>query len=159
MPAGRPLSLTPAIIAGITRNLASLCSRKDAAWAEGVPEKSFYRWMARGRATQEAYDLAADGEGPEPELTADDQLCYDLYFAVEQAQASAKVHAAARVNAGKGGWQGSARALEWCSSDYARRERIEHSGPDGGPMVTAQVTPEDAAKALADILARKTSQE
>lgn len=139
---GPKLKLTRPIIDAITRNLASLCSRKDAAWAEGVPERSLVRWMRRGRDTYEAYELADDGAGPEPELTADDQICYDLFLAVEQSQAKAKVHAAARVNAGKGGWQGSARALEWSSSDYARRERHEHSGPDGGPIQVKKTTEE-----------------
>jgi len=88
-----------------------------AAQYAGIGESTYYEWLQRGR----------EGESPFAEFAE----------AIKEAEAQAEVRNMALIQqaAQAGTWQASAWYLERrYPSRYGRRERLEHSGPEGGPI-------------------------
>lgn len=88
-----------------------------AAQYAGIGERTFYTWMERGAADEEPYA--------------------QFRQAIKEAEAQAEVRNMALIQqaAQAGTWQASAWYLERrYPSRYGRRERLEHSGPEGGPI-------------------------
>jgi hypothetical protein len=93
--------------------------QKYAAEGNGVDEQTVMLWMRRGRA----------GESP-----------YDQFF---EAMTRARADCVKRlvVNAQGDGPSGARWILERrFSSQFGAKSRIEHSGPDGGPITTRDIT-------------------
>lgn len=83
----------------------------------GIGESTYYEWLRRG------------GEGEAPFV--------EFMEAVKEAEAQAEVRNMALIQqAAQGGtWQAAAWYLERrYPARYGRRDRMEHSGPDGGPI-------------------------
>jgi len=159
---GPNITLTSAIIGKVCKSAASLPYRQDAAWAVGVPERTFYRWLRRGRLAYEAWDRAlalyedaveggAEPPAWPPEETKGDRLCRDLWMRLKTEEAKAKLECSDDVRRGGQGWQGPMTLLERRFPDqYAKRERLETTSVIG----TVDIDPDDAVKHLAGILAR-----
>lgn len=83
----------------------------------GIGESTFHLWMKKG----------ADGQEPYVEFVE----------AVKSAEADAEIRNMALIQqaAQNGTWQAAAWYLERrYPHRFGRRERVEHSGPEGGPI-------------------------
>jgi len=95
----------------------------------GVSKSSFYNYLAQGR---KARDIA--------DPTDQDKWAMELLDAVEKARADAEIRNVHLIQqAAQGGtWQAAAWFLERSMPQkWARREKVEMSGPDGGPITLA----------------------
>jgi hypothetical protein len=140
---------------------------KHAAAAGGVTEVTARNWMMRGdnllsalrAANEHVDDEIADWlaiyperdyrpdsdmwDAPSPGGIARDDWVFILFHVlVERAKAQAVKDSVKVIKeAGPKNWQAAAWWLERTQPrDYGRQQRIEHSGPDGGPIET--VTPD-----------------
>lgn len=95
----------------------------------GVSKSSFYNYLAQGRKARE-----------QDERTEQDEWALELLDAVEKARADAEVRNVHLIQqAAQGGtWQAAAWFLERSMpGKWARREKVEMSGPEGGPITLA----------------------
>lgn len=92
----------------------------------GVSESVYYKWLKMGRDAMDKEDR-----------TPLEARCVEFVDAVEKARADAEVRNVHHIQqAAQGGtWQASAWFLERSfPARWGRREKVEHSGPDGGPI-------------------------
>lgn len=97
----------------------------------GVSKSSFYNYLAQARKAREK-----DGQP----LSEHETWALELLDAVEKARADAEVRNVHLIQqAAQGGtWQAAAWFLERSMPQkWARREKVEMSGPDGGPITLA----------------------
>lgn len=104
---------------------------ETAAAFAGVHKDTFYEWQKVGRAAQ-----AKTGR-----LTALEQQLADWVAQLEQALAQAEVRDLAIIGkAAETQWQAAAWRLERKSPDrFGRRQRVEMTGADGGPLEVENV--------------------
>lgn len=120
---GRKHGLTAEVARTIVDALEAGAFQRDAAHAAGISEATYYRWLQAG-AQPDAH----------PELR-------EFYEAATRARARAKVDALKRVRCAMGDeWRAAAWYLERSYPAEYGRVRVEHSGPDGGPLEFARGT-------------------
>jgi hypothetical protein len=133
----RPTKLTPKLLAEILRNMRTCAYRETACAAVGIDSKTLRNWLKlakRGGASNAIYRTFAAG--------------------LEEAEAQAEIVDLTFISmAAKADWRAAAWRLARKSPErWGDRQRIEHSGPDGGPIETKQDTgvvmlpPEDPAE-------------
>jgi len=137
-PPHRPLpELAPEMTEGIA-NLVRAGNRPvAAAMAKGIPERTFYRWMARGQAAEEQ---AQDGlEVPEDEVRF-----WQFRQRLTQAERESEVIAVSHLT--KAMPSTPTAVLAWLERRFPRawgrieRQQVEMTGPDGGPLETIDIT-------------------
>lgn len=102
---------------------------ETAAAYAGVTTQTLHSW--RVRATKERESIASGNEARENE-----SKFLDFLDAVERARAEAEVRTVALIQqAAPNSWQAAAWYLERSHPKrWARREKVEMSGPEGGPI-------------------------
>lgn len=118
MPAGRPTKLTPEVQERIVSAIRAGNYLETAAAYAGVNQSTLHRWVARGK----------EEDAPEE--------FREFCEAVERARAEAEVRTVALIQqAAPNSWQAAAWYLERSHPKrWARREKVEMSGPEGGPI-------------------------
>lgn len=114
---GRPTKLTPEVHKRIVDMVRAGNYPEIAAQAAGINSATYYRWMQKGE----------DGTAPYGEFRE----------AVKEAQAAAESHAVTTIRkaAMDGTWQAAAWYLERSKPErWRRRENVEVTGKDGGPV-------------------------
>lgn len=114
---GRPTKLTPEVHKRIVDMVRAGNYPEIAAQAAGINSATYYRWMQK----------AEDGTSPYCEFRE----------AVKEAQAAAESHAVTTIRkaAMDGTWQAAAWYLERSKPErWRRRENVEVTGKDGGPV-------------------------
>lgn len=114
---GRPTKLTPEVHKRIVDMVRAGNYPEVAAQAAGIPPRTYYDWMARGDEGREPYSQFSQG--------------------VKEAQAAAESHAVTTIRkaAMDGTWQAAAWFLERSKPErWRRRENVEVTGKDGGPV-------------------------
>lgn len=137
---GRPTKLTPEVQEKIVSLVRAGNYPEVAAQAAGINAATYYRWMQKGEESTKPY-----GEFRE---------------AVKEAQAAAESHAVTiiRKAAMDGSWQAAAWFLERSKAErWRRKENVELTGKDGGPVKQQVVGDEQREKvtALIDELAAR----
>lgn len=134
---GKPTKLTPALAKKLVALVEAGNYVNVAASACGIGRQTFYDWQKRGEA-----DLKTGTLTPFAELAE----------LLDVAAAKAEVDAVALVRKQSKLWQASMTFLERRFPDrWGRRQAIEHSGPQGGPMQHA-ISPGALAKASTEFL-------
>lgn len=115
----RVLKLTPALSDKIIGYLRAGAYIETAAAAAGISKQTLYNWLRR----------AADEDEKDPRFAA-------FAAEVEKSQALAEVRDIALIGkAAETQWQAAAWRLERKSPErWGRKDRMEHLGPDGGPL-------------------------
>jgi hypothetical protein len=134
MPRGRPPKLTAETQARIIEALRAGNYQETAAAYAGVHVATFHRWMANGA---------------QPDA---DPLYRDFRNAVEKARSEAEVRNVALIQraAQDGTWQAAAWYLERSFQQrWGRKQEV--SGPGGGPIQVAQLSPDEARERLAQV--------
>lgn len=114
---GRPTDCTPEVIERVVQALRLGHYADTAAAYGGISESTYYLWLKRGAAGEQPYS--------------------DFSEAVKEATAAAEMRALARIRqaADGGTWQAAAWYLERrLPGKWGRREKVEMSGPEGGPI-------------------------
>jgi hypothetical protein len=129
---GRPCKLTKKTQDAICRALANGNTRADAATLAGVVQATLYRWLAEGR-KQESGEFR------------------DLLEAVKRAESQAVDANVKHIKrAASKQWQAAAWWLERRRpKQFGRRERLEHTGPNGAPLrieIVEVVPPKEGGK-------------
>jgi len=125
---GRPSKLTQEVQDRVVAALRGGNYMETAARYAGIDESTLHRWIAKGK----------EDDASEP--------YQEFCKAVEKARAEAEVRNLHLIqNAASGGtWQAAAWFLERSfPGRWGRREKVEHSGPEGGPITL---------KGLADLM-------
>ncbi len=132
---GRPCGLTPEreslLMAAIARGLPL----KEAASLAGISYDTLNRWRNEAQA-----------ENAPPEFR---HFCE----ALKRAQAAAVDILLGRIQeaAQRGDWKAAAWILERRHPDaWGRQQRVEHSGPNGSPIATVSVSPQEARNFISD---------
>lgn len=113
----RPTRCTPERIKRIADAIRAGNYAETAARYGGIGETTYYEWMKKGERGEEPYA--------------------EFREAVKEAEAIAEARSVALIQqAGQAGtWQASAWFLERkFPSKWGRRDRMEHTGPSGGPI-------------------------
>lgn len=122
-PPGSGLKLTPEVESEICKALEIAVPLKYAAEAAGIAESTVHEWLERGE------------KGEEPFAT--------FAVAVSRARAKAVRNLSAKA---LGGGPGSSQATWFLErrfrQEYGPVQKLEHSGPDGGPMQVEGVAKE-----------------
>src|SRR3990167_7421744 len=122
------------MVKAITGAIADGLSNVDATAVSGISEKSFYDWLKRGEA--EAQRRAA-GEQARVDENPFLQFLQSIKKAVPKRK---RKHLCNIARASRRTWQASAWLLERQHPDeFGQRARLEHSGPDGGPIPFADL--------------------
>lgn len=105
-------------------------SRKDAADAIGVARDTLYHWLNRG---QEALAQRDDGE----EISSKEQQMLDFCLAIRGAEREYKLRKLGELDVTE--TNARVTALTWqlekfAPDQFGSRARVEHSGPEGGPI-------------------------
>lgn len=117
---GTPAKLTRRLIDDICKTVETGVYIETAAAYAGVHRSTFYDWLKFGRKHIE---------------TGKRSVYRELVQAVDVAVAKFEVGAMARLQeAGGKVWQADAWRLERRLPDRYQRRRIEHTGPEGGPI-------------------------
>jgi transposase len=139
--AGRPTKLTPerqrkiiqALSVGATYDLASKFA--------GISYMSFNNWRQRG----EAEIKRREGNvKPDTKQWIKEQPFVDFFYAVKEAEGAAAVKWLAKIEAAANEqWQAAAWKLERRYPGEYGRTRVEHSGPNNGPIEYKFTYPDD----------------
>jgi hypothetical protein len=136
---GRPTKLTPEIAATICGLVAQGNYMKASAGAVGVDPGTVHRWVSKG-AAPDADPLYRDFR---------DQL------QKAKAMAEAKMVKVITTAANQGQWTAAAWWLERTNpEEWGKRDRVEVTGADGGPIETRQIADQRIAT-LAERLAAR----
>jgi hypothetical protein len=138
---GRRTLLTAETQALIVEALAAGNYLETAAQYAGIAKSTLYNWLDRGRTEIERLNLDADAEP-----NAKEAKYVEFVDAVEKTRAQSEVRAVALIRkaAMEGTWQAAAWYLERSHPQkWGRMQKVEHSGPEGGPMQVASVSAED----------------
>lgn len=149
---GQPPKLTPAVRKQICDAISIGATQKMAAAYAKVSERVFYLWMERGQAEHER--LEAD---PEAEVSPEEFEFLQLFQSVRHAKAVSGVTWIDILN------QAAVKDPRWAQyllekrfpDDFGpSRQVIEHTGPQGGPIQTEDVTKEDRIARIAMLMAQ-----
>ena len=142
---GRPTKLTPEVIAEFEKALASGCYVETAAAYVGVHRDSYYEWLRRGREEKNRVNGGMNGR----KVKQKEELYVEFSDTISRALASAEIRDIARIDlAGNEDWRALAWKRERRNPDrWGRAERLEVSGPGGGPVA---ITLADLAQKASD---------
>lgn len=137
---GRPTKLNDDVREKIVSLVRAGNYPEVAAQAAGIASRTYYEWMAKGDEGRDPYAQFAQ--------------------AVKEAQAAAESHAVTiiRKAAMDGSWQAAAWFLERSKAErWRRKENVELTGKDGGPVKQQVVGDDQRAEvtALIDELAAR----
>ena len=124
-PSGRPSEFTADVEKAILDALAAGSSVRAACEAAGIGTTTFYRWCSEGERDGAPEHLRAFRDG------------------ATRARAQARVAYAAIIRraANDGDWRAAAWFLERSEpEEWAPKHKLEHSGPEGGPIQTTEDT-------------------
>lgn len=130
-PLGRPSEFTAEVEKAILDALAAGASIRSACGAAGIGTTTFYRWLSQ----------AEGADAPEHFRAFRD--------ASTRARSQARVAYAAVIRraANEGDWRAAAWFLERSEpEEWAQRQKLEHSGPAGGPIRTEDTGAIDPSK-------------
>lgn len=136
------MKLTKELIQEISTVINDGGSNEDAAIIAGINRTTFYEWLA----------------------IADDKpnsIYADFSDAVKTAKVKRKLRRTARIEAAakEGNWQADAWYLERVyPEEFAKRDRTEHTGANGGPIVTEDLsglTPEQRKARIDELIAKR----
>ena len=129
---GRKLILdaNPQKVEDLINNLRLGLYVNQACELTGISLSSYYAWKQRAEEIEESLENSDD------EPTTADHLFLDFLDAVKKARATAEAFHLRNVrDAGETSWQASAWWLERSAPDrWGRRERVEVTGKDEGPL-------------------------
>jgi transposase len=134
---GRKTKLTPEVHEKIVTALRAGNYQETAARYAGISEATFYRWLNESLA-----------EGASKELQ-------QFREAVEKARADAEVRNVHLIQqaANDGTWQAAAWFLERSHHQrWGRKQSVELTGEDGGPVQVENLTPDEANRRLVSYL-------
>jgi transposase len=138
-PGGRPSKCTKELIGRVEETVGRLYYVEAVADSLGIGRKTFYEWLQRGE-------------------VENDSIYAQFAHTVKRAQAKAKEELLSGIRAGNAGdWQGKAWILERCyPAEFGRRERLEITGADGGPIEVEHIAKlsDDALQSIIDIMER-----
>ena len=118
MPAGRPTKLTPEVQERIVSAIRAGNYLETASAYAGIDQSTLHKWISRSK---------------EPDAPV---ALIEFRQSVERARAEAEVRTVALIQqAAPQSWQAAAWYLERSHPKrWARREKVEMSGPEGGPI-------------------------
>lgn len=130
----RPTKLTDETAERIIQAVRAGSYVSHAAEYAGVHRDTVYGWLERGK--KEQARLAAD---PKAKPDANEAIFVEFSDRVMRAEAEALIEAvAAWKTAGRSDWRA---AKEWLArrhgDEWGDRAKIEHTGPEGGPITLA----------------------
>ncbi len=133
---GRKTKLTPEVQEKVVRAIENGNYDYIAAQAVGISKATFYAWLARGEAEKER--LTKIGA----RVRKSETPFLEFLDAIKKAKAASEITQVGIIsNASEKNWQAAAWWLERKHSDrWARKEKRELSGPDGGPIRTEDVS-------------------
>jgi transposase len=126
----RPMKFSEDRAARVIEALRAGNYMETAAGYAGLSKTALYKYLAMGKD-------AVEREGKGETLTEEEQRFAEFANGVEKARAEAEVRNVHLIQtAAQGGtWQAAAWFLERSHpGKWGRREKIEHSGPGGGPI-------------------------
>ena len=143
---GRPSAMTEQVVSDIVNALAAGAAVKAAAGAAGISERTYYLWRERG-----------EQEGA-------DEAFLQFLQRTTRAREQGKVALTASIRkAAAEDWRAAAWLLERLEPEaWALKRRLEHSGPEGGP-VPVDTTPEldiadpETRRLLNELLTRRAA--
>jgi hypothetical protein len=140
---GRPTKRTPETVERIEQSLRKGLTRKAAAAAGGISYDTLRAWEKDFPEFSEALQNA--------EAAGQEALLIRIWAASQQGAIITRRNG--DVVEEPGAWQAAAWILErrW-PQDFARRQALEMSGPDGGPIETASRPAELSDEELRDAL-------
>jgi transposase-like protein len=118
-----------------------------AARAHGVADRTWRSWFQKGRDACEKLDAGQD-------ITPEEEIYAELHERVQDAKARSEAYLVDLVmKAAPISWQAAMTKLERSHPErFGRSERLEHSGPNGGPIESAvlqtQATPAEASRLM-----------
>ena len=130
---GRPTDCTPAVTARMADALAKGRCVRAACRLSGISHTSHYEWIKRAEA----------GDGPP---FADYAAATRKAEAIGEDRHLGNIEAAAGTDAEPGDWRASAWLLERRHPEDYGKQRMEISGPDGGPVQVQSLAAEIAAQ-------------
>lgn len=128
---GQPTKLTPEVRERIVQAVRAGAYYTHAAAYAGVHRATLYGWLDRGRTERERLDADADAKPKKSEA-----VYLDIFDTLTRVEAEAVIEAVAHwKTAARSDWRA---AKEWLarrhSEEWGDRARLEHTGPDGGPI-------------------------
>ena len=135
---GRPLTLDTTLVEELTTLLRRGLTQTDACLVVRLPRSTFYDWLSRGKDLWETH--GPDGRIPADTvatLTIEELVLLDFSDTIAGARAVGKHDALVAVRSGMADdWRAAAWYLEHSFPDeFGRRERVEVTGKDEGPVV------------------------
>lgn len=152
-PGGRPSKLTPETMDRLCQALQRGASHEHAAAYAGISPATFYRWKALGEGADPTDSELADfAEFLETVKKAEACGAFELLGAIRDAAGGEAEEGEGGAPRGRAQWQAGAWILErrWPEM-YGKREKVEHSGPGGGPIPIANMTREERQKRIAEL--------
>lgn len=144
---GRRSRLTPEIQERVVDAIQAGNYLETAAAYAGIADSTMYNWLDRGRKERDR------AQSDDTQIKATEQPFVDFLEAVEKARATAEVRAVALIQkAASDTWQAAAWYLERSApKKWGRRERLEHTGPEGS-AVQVSVSMDDLEAKLTKVL-------
>lgn len=141
---GRKMKLTEEVLDQFVTALRGSMYLETAAAYIGVSKQSVYDWLRRG-----ARARAMIKRCPGYKLNPKERLCVKFLDAVKKTMALVEMGALAHIQmAASEQWTAAAWMLERrFPGRWSRRERVEHTGRDGGPI---RMVDESALRAMND---------
>lgn len=137
---GRRTKLTPVVQEKVIEAVGTGNYLEVAARYAGISSATLFAWMDRGRKEVERREK---DENPDEK----EGIYVEFLEAVEKARAVSETSAVALIRraAVNGSWQAAAWYLERTNHErWGRKQAVELTGKDGGPLQVENVTPEEA---------------
>lgn len=136
----RPTKLNPAVQEAICESLRTGMTRTGAATLARITYNTFANWYKSGEAVEE------EVVGGKVKLTTDERRCWEFFAAVNEAEAQAEYDFTAIIY--NEAQRDASHAWRWLERrrkvDYNPAPQVvQHSGPDGGPIETRDVSLSD----------------
>jgi len=143
MPRGRPTDLTPEIQKTIVDALLAGAYIETAAAIAGISKVTFYKWARRGSREKRRLEKRRRARPSKRELPF-----ISFVNAIKEAMAKSELADVLRIaKASQTQWQAAAWRLERKHPGrWGRREHLEHTGKDGGPIRTQVVSDKTVAE-------------
>lgn len=137
----RPTKLNPQVQEAICESLRTGMTRTGAAGLARITYRTFANWYESGEAIQALLD-----EDPKAKLTAADRRSFEFFAAVNEAESQAEYDFTAIIY--NEAQRDASHAWRWLErrrkQDYNPAPQVvQHSGPDGGPIETRDVSLSD----------------
>jgi hypothetical protein len=128
--AGKPTLLNTDMIEAISSIVAAGNYLDDAAHSVGITARTAFKWAARGR------QALADADNNHDNIPDTERIYVQFVHAVEKARSEAAIRNVRVIqDATADNWQAAAWYLERTNpKKWGRRETVEITGEDGGPI-------------------------